>query len=80
MPRRLPRFTLPWRGLFVSPKGKSASLGEFDTDNLNDIKKKSEARQFFYYADKKRIQYFNASDGDDEPLRDLKDSDKPLVW
>lgn len=68
------------RGLFVSPKGKSASLGEFDADNMNDIKKKSEARQFFYYADEKRIQYFNASDGDDEPLRDLQESDKPLLW
>lgn len=68
------------RGLFVSTKGKSASLGEFDAGNLNDIKKKNEARQFFYYADEKRIQYFNASDSDDEPLRDLQESDKPLLW
>ena len=68
------------RGLFVSIKGKSASLGEFDTNNLNDIKKKSEARQFFYYEDEKRIQYFNANDSDDEPLRDLLESDKPLLW
>lgn len=68
------------RGLFVSTKGKSASLGEFDAGNLNDIKKKSEARQFFYYADEKRIQYFNASDSDDEPMRDLQESDKPLLW
>lgn len=68
------------RGLFITQNGKFASLGEFDTDNLNDIKKKSEARQFFYYADEKRIQYFNASDSDDEPLRDLLESDKPLLW
>ena len=68
------------RGLFVSTKGKSASLGEFDAGNMNDIKKKSEARQFFYYADEKRIQYFNASDSDDEPMRDLQESDKPLLW
>lgn len=68
------------RGLLISQNGKFASLGEFDTDNLNDIKKKSEARQFFYYADEKRIQYFNASDSDDEPLRDLLESDKPLLW
>lgn len=68
------------RGLLITQNGKFASLGEFDTDNLNDIKKKSEARQFFYYADEKRIQYFNASDSDDEPLRDLLESDKPLLW
>ena len=68
------------RGLIITQNGKFASLGEFDADNLNDIKKKSEARQFFYYADEKRIQYFNASDSDDEPLRDLLESDKPLLW
>lgn len=68
------------RGLFITQNGKFASLGEFDAGNLNDIKKKSEARQFFYYADEKRIQYFNASDSDDEPLRDLLESDKPLLW
>lgn len=68
------------RGLLISQNGKFSSLGEFDTDNLNDIKKKSEARQFFYYADEKRIQYFNASDSDDEPLRDLQESDNPLLW
>lgn len=68
------------RGLLITKDGKIAYLGEFDADNLNDIKLKSEVRQFFYYADEKRIQYFNASDGDDEPLRDLKDSDKPLVF
>jgi len=68
------------RGLLITQNGKFASLGEFDADNLNDIKKKSEARQFFYYADEKRIQYFNASDSDDEPLRDLLESDKPLLW
>ena len=68
------------RGLFITQNGKFASLGEFDAGNLNDIKKKSEARQFFYYADEKRIQYFNASDSDDEPMRDLLESDKPLLW
>lgn len=67
------------RGLLITKDGKIAYLGEFDADNLNDIKKKSEARQFFYYADEKRIQYFNASDSDDEPLRDLQESDKPLL-
>lgn len=73
-------FAYTGRGLRIILKGQNSSLGEFDADNLNDIKLKNEVRQFFYYADEKRIQYFNASDSDDEPLRDLLESDKPLLW
>lgn len=68
------------QGLQITNDGKNAWLGFVDDGNKNDVRRQKPAREFFYYADEKRIQYFNASDSDDEPLRDLLESDKPLLW
>lgn len=68
------------RGLQITQGGKFARLGFLGVGDNDFGNVKEEARQFWFYADEGRFQYFNATDAEDAPLRDLKDDDKPLEW
>ncbi|MBQ9239239.1 MAG: hypothetical protein IJ191_08010 [Treponema sp.] len=68
-------------GMVVTTNGSYAKLGR-----INAYEKdfhfgyiSHPAREFFYLTNENGFQYFNATDGDDEPLRTLEDSELPFV-
>lgn len=69
-------------GLFISPSIKNIRMGAMnintdDTVNFGNISKP--LREFFYLSDTNSFQYYDATDSDDEPLKNLSNDSLAFV-